>query len=83
MCLKHITSNNNNEVWVGTSYPTGEHSQMLKLLHSYRTLLYLLLKGKHDDKFSVILLWEGLSDDVDREKAVFHLFSKPMAVGLF
>ncbi len=38
---------------------------------------------RYNQKQKYFLLWAGLSDDVDRGTAVFGLYSKPMAVGLF
>ncbi len=38
---------------------------------------------RYNPNQNYFLLWAGLSDDVDRETAVFSLFSKPMVVGLY
>ena len=38
---------------------------------------------RYNPNQNYFLLWAWLSDDVDKETAVFDLFSKPMAVGLF
>ncbi len=38
---------------------------------------------RYNPNQNYFLLWAGLSDDVDRETAVFGWFSKSMVVGLF